>query len=203
MLKKDNSYSGTFELGKIPDSNDGLNLLRVYLHLTWIPENARRRGYWCLQAVPEIMDHARNAVLMIVPGVFDLIEQNGWRKYIKEKTVYDMLYGMRHWFNNYQYRGTPSQESAIKAATEAGIMVRGNEAEYLRSIHMDTVVYTGIGYTREYFNECYTYGSDILVKEIPVGVEYVLEELFSMPSVYRKLNNTKVLQDQITPRSWM
>lgn len=185
---------GHFDLGKIPYLGSPLKLVKIYMHLTWMPENTRRRGYWCFSADLDIKKpYGSTEPLLEGMEVFDMIEKNDWRKYIKEKTLYDELYAMRYYMNNYLYRGTATQEHLIEDARRNGLMVPGNEAEYLRSIHMETVRYTGVGYTREYNHEAYTYGEDLLVREIPLAVEGVLGDLFKMPSVYRKLNNTKLL----------
>lgn len=199
MLNRNESYTGHFDLGKVPYSRGpynacGLNRVRIYLHLTWMPENTRRRGYWCFEGVPELMcPNGSTDILTTGMKVFELIEKENWRKYIKEKTLYDELRSMRYWMNNYMYRGTTGQEHLIEEARRNGLLVPGNEAEYLRSIHMDIIGFTGLGYTREYNNESYTYGSDLLVRELPLAIEGVLRDLFKMPSVYRKLNNTKIL----------
>lgn len=195
MLDRNNAYSGEFELGKIPYFEEGgLNLVRIYMHLTWMPENTRRRGYWCFSADPEIMKpHGNHECLMEGMEVFDVIEQNNWKKCIKEKTLYDELSRMRPWMNNYTYRGTPGQERLLERARKNGLMVPGNEAEYLRSIHMETIMFTGIGYTREYNNEAYIYRQDLLVNEIPLAVEGVLGDIFKMPYRYRVLNNIRIL----------
>ena len=209
MLNRDTVfYDGTFELGRIPYSrgshnNCGFNLVKVYLHLTWMPETRNRRGYWCLEGIPQIMCPGGSTDTLITGmKVFDLIEQNDWRKYIKEKNLYDELYSMREWMNNYSYRGTPTQERVLERARAEGLLVPGNEREYLRSIQGDVVRYVGIGYTREYHGDSYTYGTDLLVKIIPSAVEQTLEEIFKIPSVYRKLSNVKMLQNTAAHKYW-
>lgn len=84
------------------------------------------------------------------------------------KEIHDLW--NKHHLND-MHAGTPQQTAAVYEW-----LTKGNSydyvkiKEYLKSIELDTMNYTGHGLAKDYDNEPYTYGTDWLICELPETV---------------------------------
>lgn len=101
--------------------------------------------------------------------------------YLKRDALFVELYNL--WENyhlNGRKAGTPEQEAAIKKWMAAGNRYDYPAAcDYLKSINLYEVIYTGKAAGRYYDNELYKYGTAWIVNDLPGDVLLRVEHLIS------------------------
>ena len=139
-------------------SNDGNGTTPEYMEFSasGIVWNTRHTEFVCAgQCLEEIAEHVHDDALFA--KIFHL-----WKK----------------WHLNGMHVGTPEQEAAVKAWEACGnTYVYNNVCDFLKSIDLYTVRFTGKTTKRMYKDEPYTYGHGWVVKDLPADVLAEIEEL--------------------------
>ena len=100
-------------------------------------------------------------------------------KYVKDPAFLEIYAFWKKYHLNGMNAGTPEQEQAIKEWEAAGNKYEYKAVcEYLKSVGLYEVNYTGLSVGRRFDNEPYTYGHAWLVRKIPgddlIRIEHML-----------------------------
>lgn len=104
-----------------------------------------------------------------------------YRSQLTNANLFDQLYLLwKNWHLNGMHAGTPEQEAAIDKWKQEGHKYDYAEVcEFLKSIGLYEVNYTGITVGRRYENEPYKYGHGWVVKELPSDIYDTVIKLLS------------------------
>ena len=104
-----------------------------------------------------------------------------YRRQLSDPALFDELYTLWSKYHlNGMHAGTPEQETAIDEWEKAGNKYEYKAVcDYLKSVGMYEVVYSGLSVGRRYENESYKYGHAWLVQEIPAEVLTRIKHLIS------------------------
>lgn len=103
--------------------------------------------------------------------------------YLKRNKLFNEVYSFwKKYHLNGMHAGTPDQEKAIKEKEASGWRYDYTEAcEYLKSIGLYEVNYTGLACGHRYNNEPYKYGHGWLIQEIPASdlerIEHIINTI--------------------------
>ena len=133
------------------------------------------------ETTPEYIEFTASASIGARCGGQCLDEINKHRRELADRDAWDELYKMWKLYHlNGMHAGTPEQEKAIYEWKAAGNKYEyGAACEYLKSVGLYEVEYTGLSIGHRMEKEPYKYGHAWIIQEIPGADLLRIEQLLS------------------------
>ncbi len=159
---KTNKLTKTFTLGKIDGYGNGRKNCLVTVDVTLYKYESP--DYWAFTASAMVWDHTKSDIIM-GGQCLDELNETSIRHHELWGTIYEFW---KKYHLNDMKAGTPEQQKAID-----NWLAEGNQydydkvCDYLKSIGLYEVTYTGKACGKYYNHEPYKYGHGWIVNEIP------------------------------------